>query len=79
MGIWWIKNKDVPLYKDLMHSEGHESYIRETTETCSLVGFTDSAMRTWVQCGYWYGGSPEPLSTPHCMIKSVLKRLLFWR
>lgn len=71
--MWWIKNKDVPIYMDLMHKEGHEGQIFQTLNNCSQVAFTSSAMSVWVQCGYWYGGSPNALSGLYQKLKNSLK------
>lgn len=59
MAIWWIKNKDVPMYMNLMHQSGTEGRVLQTRGDCSQVVFTDDAMHVWVQCGYWFGGSPN--------------------
>lgn len=59
MAIWWIKNKDVPMYMDLMHRNGHEGRILQTRGACSQVEFAQDVLNTWAQCGYWFGGSPN--------------------
>ena len=75
MSIWWIKNKDVPVYKDLMHKMSVEERVIETQGNYSLVQFSPPAMTVWVQCGYWYGGSPNALSGFYHQTKDMIKSI----
>jgi Phage Tail Collar Domain len=80
MAICWIKNKDAPMYMDLMHKTGAQGHVRQTKGTCSQVEFTDQVMSMWVQYGYWYGNNPTVsnkinFKEENSMIKTVKKML----
>jgi hypothetical protein len=74
--MWWIKLKDKEAYEDLMRKYGTEPRILRDDGDYIQVEFSQAALTTWIQAGYWFGGPPNIFVRTYKKCLTFFKNLL---